>query len=110
MAVHLLATLTAKPGKFDELASHFRTLATQVHAHEPDTLIYYALENKASNELIVIEKYKNAQVQANHGKTAYFQAFFATVGPLLAGKPVLKKCASVVGGGFEGRGETAAKL
>ncbi|PGH26705.1 hypothetical protein AJ80_01651 [Polytolypa hystricis UAMH7299] len=87
---HVIATLTAQRDRFGEVAGHFKQLAEQVRANEPDTLVYYAIECKGAGELVVIEKYRTKAALKLHSQTEYLKAFFETVSPLLAVPPVVK--------------------
>ncbi|KAL1959607.1 hypothetical protein VTO42DRAFT_1642 [Malbranchea cinnamomea] len=82
--IHIVATITPKPEKVDEVTKLWKDLAKKVRAEEPGTLSYYAVRPKGGNQIIIIEKYRNAEAVKVHGNTPYFKSFSATVAPLLA--------------------------
>ncbi|PGG97325.1 hypothetical protein AJ79_09257 [Helicocarpus griseus UAMH5409] len=81
--INLVATLKPKAGKIDEVAALFAETAKKVHATEPDTLTYYAIQPKEGDVLLVVERYKNGQALQAHGNSDHFKAFAAAVQPLL---------------------------
>ncbi|EAS35066.3 uncharacterized protein CIMG_00420 [Coccidioides immitis RS] len=99
--IHVVATFKAKADKIDEVAKILEQSAASIHEKEPNTLRFYVVRPKKGNELIVVEKYKDAAALKAHGGTEYFKAMVAKVTPLLAAPTDLKLCSFV--GGFEGR-------
>ncbi|PGH34828.1 hypothetical protein GX50_02389 [[Emmonsia] crescens] len=95
--IHLIATLKPLPGKMDELAAHFAEVAKKIHATEPGTLTWYAIRPDGGDELIVVERYKDAQAQQVHSNSGHLKALSESVGPLLAGPYTLKIGRQVAG-------------
>lgn len=73
--VNVVAIMYPKAGKHDELAAHIAELTRQVHAHEPDTLIYYSFSIKDGNEIMVVERYRDQEALQIHLLNPYFQEF-----------------------------------
>ncbi|RDW76638.1 putative quinol monooxygenase [Aspergillus mulundensis] len=93
--------LVPKPGKFDEVSEAFRTLSKYVEENEPKTQIYFAVQPQGSEELVIVEKYTDAQNLKEHASTPAFKQFSKAIGGLLAETPELKRADFVAG--FEGR-------
>ncbi|DAA76837.1 TPA_exp: hypothetical protein A8136_7066 [Trichophyton benhamiae CBS 112371] len=100
-AVHIVAIITPKPGKHDEVARILAETAEKVKDNEPGALTYYGLLDRKSHEIIVVEKYVNMDAVKVHGGSEHFKAWSKAVGPLLAGPPVIKYASQI--GGFESR-------
>ncbi|KAF3482325.1 uncharacterized protein GIQ15_05084 [Arthroderma uncinatum] len=99
--IHIVAIVTPKPGKQDEVAKLLAETAEKVKANEPGALIYYGLKSKKSNEIIVIEKYADMEAVKAHGGSGHFQAWSKAVAPLLEGPSVVKFASQI--GGFESK-------
>ncbi|KAL2009175.1 hypothetical protein VTN00DRAFT_7369 [Thermoascus crustaceus] len=123
--VNLVATFYPKPGKTDELIALMNDMAKKVHANEPDTLVYYAVQVEGKDEIIFVEKYadpalgpfmqgqctmqrcdnqyryKNQAAVTAHIQTPYFQEFAEKVSSLTE-KPYDLKMGNRIAG-FEGR-------
>ncbi|KAI9927989.1 hypothetical protein AWENTII_012347 [Aspergillus wentii] len=85
--INLVATLSPQPDKAEELSFHLAQLTREVNANEPNTLIYHSFHNKAKNEFVVVEKYKNQAALKAHMESPYVKAFASKVGGMMA-KPV----------------------
>jgi len=84
--IALVATMTARAGKEEELTAAMKTLVTEVRAKEEGTLEYVlhqAQENPAV--LMVYEKYKNGDALNAHMVTPHFQAAAGKMAELLEG-------------------------
>ncbi|KAL2000133.1 hypothetical protein VTN02DRAFT_3520 [Thermoascus thermophilus] len=99
--VNLVATFYPKRGKTDELVALMNDMAKKVHANEPDTLVYYAVQVEGKDEIIFVEKYKNQAAVTAHIQTPYFQEFAGKVSSLTEKPYDLKMGNRIVG--FEGR-------
>jgi quinol monooxygenase YgiN len=95
--IHVVAVLTAKPGKREEVLRHFRANVPAVRAEQG--CIEYGAAVDADPALpvqtkygpdtfVVIEKWKNMDALAAHGKAPHMLAFGAKVKDLLAGRAV----------------------
>ncbi|KAB8240798.1 antibiotic biosynthesis monooxygenase [Aspergillus flavus] len=73
--VNVVAIMYPKSGKHDELSRHISELTRQVHATEPDTLIYYAFSIKDGNEIMVVERYRDQDALHMHLLSPHFQEF-----------------------------------
>ncbi|OAX83028.1 hypothetical protein ACJ72_02611 [Emergomyces africanus] len=95
--IHLIATLKAVPGKLDDLAAVFDGVAKKIHDTEPGTLTWYAVKAEGADELIVVERYKDAEALQVHSSSGHLKSLSQSLGPLLAGPPVIKKGPQVAG-------------
>ncbi|KAI1959523.1 hypothetical protein LOZ58_004332 [Ophidiomyces ophidiicola] len=99
--IHVIATFKPKAGKVDEVAKLLAVSVANIHEKEPDTLRFFVLRLKKSDELIIVEKYKDVNALKVHGATDYFKALGGKLAPLLDGPADLKFCSFVTG--YEGR-------
>ena len=87
--VHVFATLTAQPGKADEVRAALETLVKATRA-EPGNVHYMLHEDpKAVGSFFFFEAYKDEAATDAHMKSPHLAAAFAAVGHLLAGAPVI---------------------
>ncbi|KAJ5198310.1 uncharacterized protein N7498_007427 [Penicillium cinerascens] len=93
--LNVAAVLTPKPENFDEVAALVTGVTKQVQEHEPDTLLYYAFQDK--KEIIIVERYKNQAAVQAHTKAPYFREFAAKLPGLLA-KPWELRAGQFLGG------------
>ncbi|KAJ5668029.1 uncharacterized protein N7477_006599 [Penicillium maclennaniae] len=80
--LNVAAVLTPKPEKFDEVAALVTEVTKQVQENEPNTLLYYAFQDKT--EIIIVERYKDQRAVQAHTKAPYFRDFAAKLPGLLA--------------------------
>jgi quinol monooxygenase YgiN len=91
--IHVVAVLTTKPGKREEVLKHFRSNVPAVRAEQG--CIEYSAAVDADPALpvqtkygpdtfVVIEKWESMDALAAHGNAPHMQAFGATVRDLLA--------------------------
>ena len=95
--IHVVAVLTAKPGKREEVLKHFRANVPNVRA-EKGCIEYGAavdadpalpIQTKyGPDAIVVIEKWETMDALAAHGKAPHQQAFGAKVKDLLAGRVI----------------------
>ncbi|KIM95743.1 hypothetical protein OIDMADRAFT_21053 [Oidiodendron maius Zn] len=95
--INVIAILTPLEGKFDAVVEAFTDLSQQVHANEPGTLIYYAVRPEGKSELVVVERYKNAEAAKVHRESQNLQVFFEKTRPLLEIAPEIKRSSYVTG-------------
>ena len=95
--IHVVAVLTTKPGKREEVLKHFRANLRAVRA-EQGCIEYGAtvdadpavpVQTKyGPDTFVVIEKWESMDALAAHGAAPHMQAFGATVKDLLAERAV----------------------
>ncbi|CRG82969.1 hypothetical protein PISL3812_00316 [Talaromyces islandicus] len=106
-SLHLIATLTVKEGKLEQVIDNFpfllealKVITATVQQVEPDVLRYFAFQTKNSegqDQLVMIEKYANADAHKAHIATSHFQNFVEQAKDLLAGPLDIKFGPFVVG-------------
>ncbi len=87
----VVAKLKAKAGNEEELEKALLTMIPEVQAKEERTLIYTL--HRAVNDpgtFLFYEKYQDQEAFSHHSTTPYFKMLFATVGPLMDGKPSIE--------------------
>lgn len=92
--IGIVATLKIKEdsgAEFEVIASQ---LVEKVNANE-DGVVYYDLYKENETTYVFLERYKDKEAQEAHGKTDYFRALGAEMGPFMAGAPEIKVLASV---------------
>ena len=95
--IHVVAVLTAKPGKREALLEQFRAIVPAVHA-EQGCIEYVATVDSdpavpvqtkyGPDTFVVIEKWESMSALAAHGEAPHMQAFGAKVKDLLATRAV----------------------
>ncbi|KAK7054667.1 hypothetical protein VNI00_003130 [Paramarasmius palmivorus] len=73
----LIATVTAKEGKADELQKHLAAVREVANSsQEPGTLTYRTARGfgEESNKFVVVEEYENPAVLAHHASSAQYLA------------------------------------
>jgi quinol monooxygenase YgiN len=95
--IHVVAVLTAKPGKRDEVLKHFRANLPAVHAEkgcieygtavDADPAIP-AQTKYGPDTVVVIEKWASMDALAAHAVAPHMQAFVAKVNDLLAARAI----------------------
>jgi quinol monooxygenase YgiN len=95
--IHVVAVLTAKPGKRGEVLKHFLANVPAVRA-EQGCIEYEAAVDAdpalpvqtryGPDTFVVIEKWESLDALAAHGTAPHMQAFGATVKDLLAARAV----------------------
>ena len=95
--IHVVAVLTAKPGKREEVLEHFRAIVPAVRA-ENGCIEYGAAVDAdpalpvqtryGADTFVVIEKWESLDALSAHGQAPHMQAFGAKVKDLLAGRAV----------------------
>ena len=91
MSIGVIATLRIQEGKASEFEAFFGELAKQVRANEPGNLAYQLTKSRTEpNTYKVLELYKDQDALTHHGRTDYFRAAGAKMGPCLAGRPEIE--------------------
>lgn len=86
----VIATLPVKAEAASEFEAAFAELAADVRKEEGNRLYQLARKRDADGVYVVMELYTDQAAFDLHGKTPHFGAFFAKVGTMLAGKPVIE--------------------
>ena len=82
----VVATLSAKPGKGDELAAILREQVAAVRKAEPDCLIYRLHRSKKNPDLFLFyEQYRSEAAFDLHRKAPHLAGFRERRDPLVAG-------------------------
>lgn len=83
----LVAALSAKPGKEQELEAALTAIVPQVEPEEGT--LQYVLHRSADNpgKFLFYEKYADKAALDFHGSTPYLKQFFKQIAGLLAEKP-----------------------
>lgn len=92
--IHVLATITAKPGKRAELLDAFRAVLPQVHAEEgclqylPAIDTDHPISNASigADSYVVIETWTTREALAAHAATPHMAAFAARSKDLIANR------------------------
>ena len=93
--IHVLAIITAKPGKREEVLGHFRANMSAVHAEEG--CIEYGPASDAEggpgakygpDTFVVIEKWQSLDHLKAHAASPHMQAYAAKTRDLLAGREI----------------------
>ncbi len=93
--IHVLAIITAKPGKRDEVLGHFQANVPAVHA-EKGCIEYGAVVDTeggpfakfGSDTFVVIEKWESMDHLKAHGASDHMKAYGAKTKELLANRAV----------------------
>jgi len=70
--VYVTAELKPAPGKAEELLTGMEELAGEVEKNEPGCLGYQYFYNEATEEVVVLEIYKDAASAEAHKNSAHF--------------------------------------
>ena len=92
--IGIVATLKIKEDSGAEFEAVASQLVEKVNANE-DGVVYYDLYKENETTYVFLERYKDKEAQEAHGKTDYFRALGAQMGPFMAGVPEIKVLASV---------------
>lgn len=89
--IGLIATLTVKDGKGEELEALFRDLAPQVRANEKGNHLYQLVKSRTeANVYKVMELYSDQAALDHHGQTDYFKAMGPRFASALAARPTIE--------------------
>ncbi len=87
----VIAELQVKEGSEAEFEGIMLDLAAAVRANESGNQIYELTRpTEGSGAYLVMELYTDEQALSAHRQTEHFRASSAKLGPLLAGRPVIK--------------------
>lgn len=92
--IGIVATLKIKEDSGAEFEAVASQLVEKVNANE-DGVVYYDLYKENETTYVFLERYKDKEALEAHGKTDYFRALGAQMGPFMAGAPEIKVLASV---------------
>jgi len=98
-SVFILAILTPKEGKVDEVAEGMAKLAKVVEENEPGCLSYGLFTNKDKTQVIAIEQYKDMEAIAAHRASAHMQEAMKSGKDELASPPDIQLLTAI--GGFQ---------
>jgi len=91
MAIGVIAKLKIQEGKNSEFEQIFTELAATVRANEPGNNFYALHKSRTDPQLyIVLEQYEDQAALDAHGKTDYFRASGAKMGPCMGGAPEIE--------------------
>jgi quinol monooxygenase YgiN len=89
--IGVVATLKVQVEKAAEFEAVFLDLAATVKANEPGCLTYQLTKSRTEPGVYkVLELYADEDSLKAHGKTDYFKAAGAKMGPTMAGAPVVE--------------------
>ena len=95
--IHVLAIITAKPGKRDEILTHFRANMPAVHAedgcieYQPvvDADGFGAFQTKLGPDtFVVVEKWASADALKAHGAAPHMAAYGAKTREMVANRAI----------------------
>ena len=95
--IHVVAVLTAKPRKRDEILRHFRANVPNVHAEKGCIECGAAVDEPAApawaskygaDSIVVIEKWESVDALKAHAAAPHMKAYAEKVKDLLAGRAV----------------------
>ena len=92
--IGIVATLKIKEGSGSDFEAIATQLVQKVNAIE-DGVVYYDLYKEDDTTYVFLERYKDEEAQAEHGKTDYFRELGAQMGPFMAGAPEIRTLQSV---------------
>ena len=98
--VSIIAKVTVKPGKRDELVAAFRPMFEAV-AEEVGTEVYVLnLDERDDDVAWVYELYTDADAMGAHSGSDAMAAMFGALGPLVAGAPEINTAKPVLSEGL----------
>ena len=98
--VTVWAKLPLQPGKKDEAVALIQEALDAVES-EPGTLLYILHgDPNDDNVLYFYDLYSDNDALASHGGSAWFKAYSAKLGAVLAGRPEIKILAPIGGKGL----------
>jgi quinol monooxygenase YgiN len=84
----MVVKFRAKPGKSEEMKAFWIEMQKEVARSEPGNVQYDLLVMANDPEVyVIIERYKDADAVAAHGKSERAKAMFAKLGALMEGAP-----------------------
>jgi quinol monooxygenase YgiN len=88
----MVVKFRVKAGKNAEFEKAFREMQDGVRAHEPGNVYYdFFIDNADPQLYVIVERYKNADAVAAHGKTEYAKKMLATIRDLMDGAPQFER-------------------
>ena len=92
--IGIVATLKIKDGSGADFEAIASQLVEKVNANE-EGVVYYDLYKEDDTTYVFLERYKDEEAHAAHGKTEYFRELGAQMGGFMAGAPEIKMLQSV---------------
>ena len=86
----VVAILTAKQGKEQEMEDALKWVMPQVEAEEGTLQYVLHRAKKEPGKFLFYEKYRDKAALNVHGSTPYFSELFSRIGPLLEGSPTIE--------------------
>ncbi len=93
--IHIVAIITAKPGKREEVLAQFRANMPAVHAEKGCIEYGPAIDAEGAfgakygpDTFVVIEKWESLDALKAHAASPHMQAYAATTRDLLAGREI----------------------
>lgn len=91
--ITIVAKLQAAPGKEDDLKAVLTGMVGKVKQHEAGAVPVYSLHTSNDDPAMFLfyEIYRDADAAAAHNATDHMKAMGASLGGLLAGRPVIER-------------------
>ncbi|ARU17920.1 putative quinol monooxygenase [Croceicoccus marinus] len=91
--IAILMTVLVKPGKAERFAELVTQLRKDVHANEPDTLVFEVLrDNGAANRFHFVEVFADEAAKERHANMDYHLAMSDEGWACLAEDPMIREC------------------
>jgi quinol monooxygenase YgiN len=88
----MVVKFRVKAGKNAEFEKAFREMQAGVRAHEPGNVYYdFFIDNTDPQLYVIVERYKDADAVAAHGKTDHAKKMLATIRELMEGPPEFER-------------------
>ena len=82
----MVVKFRVKPGKNAEFEKAFREMQAGVREHEPGNIYYdFFVDNTDPQLYVIVERYKDADAVAAHGKSDHAKKMIATIRELMDG-------------------------
>ena len=94
--VYTIAVLRAKPGKVEELITVLEQLATETRKEAGAEEYGFIRDTKSSDVVLSYERWRDADAEAAHWKTAHLAAALAKFDALLDGDAIIHKGTKII--------------
>ena len=92
MPTTMVVKFHVKAGKNAEFEKAFREMQDSVRAHEPGNVYYdFFIDNSDPQLYVIVERYKDADAVAAHGKSDHAKKMLATIRELMDGPPEFQR-------------------
>ena len=95
MSIHIVATISPKPGRADAVREAFSAAIPKVH-EEPGCELYALHEG--GGEFVMVERWESLEALKVHGKAEALTRLGAALAGKLQGAPVVRRLAAVPAG------------